>query len=253
MKIGLVQYSPEWENSTGSISKIEGLLEEMQDKVDALIFPELTLTGFSMNIKQIAEDIDGIGIKFFMNLSERINTNVFAGFAERTENGVYNSLIHFNPQGLIAARYRKIHPFSYGQEDKFYNSSKEIVITGINKTKIGLSICYDLRFPELYRLYAKERVGLIINIANWPIPRIEHWKSLLKARAIENQCFVIGVNRTGADPFHTYNGCSSVFDPTGKEILIADEKEKIYLVEFDLSLVDEVRNKLPFLNDIKLI
>lgn len=252
MKAAIVQYSPEWENPLSSIKKIEKLLRNYNSRPDMIIFPEQTLTGFTMNTEKFAEDIDGISTRFFMDVSSELNTNVFAGIIERTEEGFYNSLVHFY-KGLIAARYRKIHPFSFGKEDVYYRASKEIVVTQIGNTKIGLTICYDLRFPELYRLYAKEGVEIIINIANWPIPRIEHWKTLLKARAIENQCFVLGANRVGEDTQHKYNGCSAVFDPMGNEIVMCEDEEKIIECEFDLSLVEETRNKFPFLKDMKLI
>jgi len=127
------------------------------------------------------------------------------------------------------------------------------VITEIEDWKIGLSICYDLRFPELFRIYAKERVDMIVNIANWPIPRIEHWRTLLKARAIENQCFVVGVNRIGNDPNANYNGYSSVFNPMGNEIITLPDKEDVISTTLKKEDVEEVRSKLPFLKDIRLI
>ena len=206
-----------------------------------------------MNSEKFAEEIDGIGTQYFLSLSARLKTNIFAGIIERDGKNIYNSLVHFDSLGLIRARYRKIHPFSYAKEDQFYNAGNETVITQIDKIKFGLSVCYDLRFPELYRLYAKERVDVIIDIANWPIPRIDHWKTLLKSHAIANQCFMIGVNRVGTDPFNTYNGCSAVFNPMGNEIILVENEEKIIEAEIDLDTVGATRSKLPFLNDIKLI
>jgi predicted amidohydrolase len=253
MKLGLVQFSPAWENPEESILNIEDLLRGSSSQFDALIFPEMTLTGFTMNSEKFLEEIDGIGTLYFMKLAERLKTNIFAGIIERDGKDIYNSLVHFDPLGLIKARYRKIHPFSYAKEDKFYSSGNETVITEIDKTRIGLSICYDLRFPELYRLYAKNHVDAIIAIASWPIPRIEHWKTLLKVRAIENQCFMIGVNRIGNDSECKYNGCSAVFDPMGNQVVMVEDEEKIIEAEIDLDLVNSTRTKLPFLKDIKLI
>lgn len=253
MKAGLVQFSPSWENKEESIQKIEKLLNELSENVDMLIFPEMTLTGFTMHSNIYAEEIDGTGMKYFLSLASKLKTNIFFGIIEKNNNKFFNSLVHLSKEGLIAAYYRKIHPFSYTKEDKFYAGGDEPVITKINQTKIGLSICYDLRFPELFRLYAKQKAEIIINIANWPIDRIEHWKCLLKARAIENQCFMIGVNRIGEDPFCKYNGFSAVFDPMGNEIIINENEEKIITCEIDLNKVTEVRTTLPFLNDIRLI
>ena len=253
MKLGLVQYSPVWENPEENILKIEDLLKTTGAKFDLLVFPEMTLTGFTMNSEKFAEEIDGIGTQYFLNLSARLKINIFAGIIERDGENIYNSLVHFDSFGLIRARYRKIHPFGYAKEDQFYKAGNETVITQIEKIKFGLSVCYDLRFPELYRLYAKERVDVLVDIANWPIPRIQHWKTLLKAHAISNQCFMIGVNRVGTDPFNSYNGCSAVFDPMGNEIVLVENEEKIIEVEIDLEKVSATRNKLPFLQDIKLI
>lgn len=151
MKIGLVQYSPEWENREENILKIEDMLKASETKFDILIFPEMTLTGFTMNSEKFAEEIDGVGTQYFLNLSKRLRTNVFAGIIERDGKEIYNSLVHFDNYGLLKARYRKIHPYSYAKEDKHYSAGSEFVITNVDKISIGLSICYDLRFPELFR------------------------------------------------------------------------------------------------------
>ncbi len=253
MKFGIVQFAPAWENPEESILNIEDLLKSSSAKFDALVLPEMTLTGFTMNAEKFAEEIDGIGTQYFMKLSERIKTNIFAGIIERDGKNIFNSLVHFDEHGLIKARYRKIHPYSCSNEDNYYTAGNETVITTIDDLRIGLSVCYDLRFPELYRMYAKERVDILIDIANWPIPRIEHWKTLIKARAIENQCFMIGVNRIGNDPFNEYNGRSGVYDPMGNEVVLAGDESKIIEADLDMSLVDVTRTKLPFLQDMKLI
>lgn len=253
IKIGLVQYSPEWEDANSSIKKIDSLLDKYNLKnVDLLVFPEMSLTGFTMKSKLFAEEMDGISFLYFINLAKKIRTNIFAGLVEKDEEDIYNSLIHINDKGLIMNRYRKIHPFTSSGENKNYKASKTPVITKIGKIKIGLSICYDLRFPELYRHYGKEEVDILCNIANWPSDRISHWDKLLQARAIENLSFMIGVNRVGTDPRLEYLGHSAVIDPMG-EVLIRSEGEEIIFIEIETDLVDQTRDKLPFLNDIKLI
>ncbi len=253
MKIGLVQLAMEWENPANNIIKVEEMFSKLKDLPDVLIFPELSLTGFTMNTKEFGEEIDGISTLYFMKLAERIKTNIICGVIEKDGKEFFNSLIHFDEHGLLKARYRKIHPFSLADENKYYSASNELVVTEIGHKRIGLTICYDLRFPELYRLYSKRNVDVLINIANWPTPRIEHWKTLLKARAIENQCFMIGVNRTGSDPMHTYNGCSGVYNPLGKELLSVENEEGVFAVEININEVNETRESLPFLNDMKLI
>jgi omega-amidase len=252
MRIELVQYNPNWEEKTLNQEKIESLMNSVTD-CDLIIFPEMTLTGFSMNPEKLAEEKEGKSLNFFSELAKKHSANIFAGIIEKDNQKYFNSLLHINTAGEIVRSYRKIHPFSYSEEDKHYTAGEIPVVTEINDWKIGLSICYDLRFPELYRFYAKERVKLIVVIANWPVTRIEHWRTLLKARAIENQCYVAGVNRTGSDPMLKYNGFSSVYDPMGKEIISLEDEEKIISADIDKEKVDEVRNSLPFLNDIHLI
>jgi len=253
MKLGLVQYSPVWEEPEENILKLEKLIAGTKEEYDLLIFPEMTLTGFTMRSADFAEEIDGIGTIYFMNLAKKLKKHIFAGIIERDGKEFYNSLVHFDPYGVITARYRKIHPYSRAEEDKFYSPGIETLITNIDKIKIGLSICYDLRFPELYRHYGKARTELIVNIASWPVPRIDHWKTLLKARAIENQCFVAGVNRVGKEARNDYNGCSCIYDPNGNELLMADDKEGIFVADIEISKVAEIREKLPFLPDMKMI
>ncbi len=253
MKIGLVQFSPVWEEPEESIYLLQNILKEGMSNCEVLIFPEMSLTGFTMKAKNFAEEIDGISTSYFMNLARKGNKHVFAGIIEKDDEDIYNSLVHFDNKGIITARYRKIHPYSNAGEDKNFTAGNERIITRIGEVKIGLSVCYDLRFPELFRYYGKERVDIIINIASWPVPRIEHWKTLLKARAIENQCFMIGVNRVGTDLKNNYSGCSGIFDPMGNEVIMIENKEGLFTTEIELGKVNEVREALPFLNDIRLI
>jgi predicted amidohydrolase len=251
-KIGLFQYSPVWENKAESIEKIKNIAHNVS-KIDLLIFPEMTLTGFTMKSNKFTENLDGPSYHFFSAFAKEKKCAVMYGLVEKGKRKNFNTLVHLNNQGKIISSYRKVHPFSYSKENIFYGKGKETVITKVKGIKVGLSICYDLRFPELYRFYSKDKVQLIIDIANWPDTRIEHWRILLKARAIENQCYVVGVNRVGDDPKLHYNGFSSLFDPMGKEIAAVENDEMIIEAEIDKSYVNEVQKKLPFLKDMRLI
>jgi omega-amidase len=252
MKLSIVQFSPEWENKEENKSRIKSLLNnECRDSV--IIFPEMTLTGFTMKASDNAELLNGRSFLFFSGIAKEYNSYIAAGIIEFHEERSFNTMICINPAGELQSAYRKIHPFSYSSENIHYAAGEQPVTTDIQGIKTGLSICYDLRFPELYRMYAKERVEFIIDIANWPDTRIEHWRALLKARAIENQCYMAGVNRTGKDPKLNYPGYSSVFDPMGKEIVTLVEEEGILHAVIDGDYVKEVRAKLPFLNDMVLI
>ncbi|MCH7973193.1 MAG: hypothetical protein IH949_04785 [Bacteroidetes bacterium] len=253
MKIGLIQYSPDWEDKEFNKEKLTSLLQEEVEDVDLLIFPEMTLTGFTMRSKKFAEKLDGESFKYFGNVAKNFECDVITGIIENSLAEYFNTLVHITKNGKLKSTYHKIHPFSFSNEDKHFSAGEKPVITEINNWKTGLSICYDLRFPELYRFYGKEKVDLIIDIANWPDTRIEHWIALLKARAIENQCFVVGVNRVGDEPRIHYNGCSSIFDPMGRTVVKVENEERVIFAEIEKKLVDETRKKLPFLDDIKLI
>lgn len=252
MKIALIQYNPAWEDKESNKQKILSLVREIEG-VELFIFPEMTLTGFTMKSQEMSETIQGESFRFFSLLAKEKASNVFAGIIERRDKRVYNTIIHIKPDGDLVKLYRKIHPFSYSGENEHFDAGVKPAYTKIRTWKIGLTICYDLRFPELYRKYGKKRTHLIVNIANWPDTRIEHWRTLLKARAIENQCYVAGINRVGKDPKLLYPGFSSVFDPMGKDLVAVENEEKVIVVELDKNYVKEVREKFPFLDDIKLI
>jgi omega-amidase len=253
MRLNLVQYNPVWEDKKANKNSLIKLISDNPVKESVYILPEMTLSGFTMNSKEFAEDLDGDSIKFFSKTASNYNIHIIAGLIEKEKDLYYNTLVHINPIGDLVTYYRKIHPFSYSNEHKFYSRGDKPVITEINGWKVGLSICYDLRFPELYRHYGKEKVELIIIIANWPDTRIGQWRTLLSARAIENQCYVAAVNRVGDDLKIHYNGYSSIFDPMGNEIDTLPDIEKIISAEISKDKVEQVRNKFPFLDDIVLI
>jgi len=253
MKISLYQFSPLWEDKKGNQQKIIKLLENSNLDTDVLVFPEMTLTGFTMRSNRFSEQITGETTDFFQSLAKQYSIHIFTGFIEESNGNKVNSLIHVNREGGIEAKYHKIHPFSISGENRHYSPGNNPAITTVDGITFGMSICYDLRFPELYRLYGKKRVSVIINIANWPVPRIGHYVHLLKARAIENQCYAIGVNRVGTDKGNTYNGRSAVFDPLGEEIALMNDEEKILTTKIDTEYIEKVRKQLPFLDDIRLI
>jgi len=253
LKFALVQFAPFFENKKATADYLQQLLGRIELPVDLIVFPELTLTGFTMRSQKFAENMEQDSVRFFASLAGQYKAHIFAGFIEQAGSVFYNTLIHLNPEGQVAAKYHKIHPFSFSGENRHYAAGTEPVITRIDKFRIGLSVCYDLRFPELFRFYARERVHIIIDIANWPHSRIDHWRTLLKARSIENQCYVIGVNRIGQDKKNEYRGCSCVFAPFGDIVSQAGENEEIITGTVSLARVTEVQSNYPFLNDIVLI
>lgn len=252
MILSLVQYSPEWENKKSNKEKILKMIGNKLMPESVFVFPELTLTAFTMKSAVYAEDLKGETFEFFSHIASENKLHILAGLIEKESGSYYNTLVHIDSSGEIKSKYRKIHPFSYSSENKHYSRGENPIIADINGWKTGLSICYDLRFPELYRKYGKERTELIVVIANWPDTRIEHWKVLLRARAIENQCYVAGVNRVGNDPKLHYNGYSGIYDPMGNEIASVSDVEQVIAVNISKELVKDTRDKLPFLDDIHL-
>lgn len=253
MNISLYQFNPVWEDKKINQQRIAEYLLNLKLDTDVLIFPEMTLTGFTMRSKKYSETIDGETTQFFKTIAKKYNIHIFAGFIENVNEKYINSLIHVNRNGEVTNKYHKLHPFSFSGENRHYYSGNSPLIVQVDNLDIGLSICYDLRFPELYRYYGKNRVAAMINIANWPIERIEHWRHLLKARAIENLCYMIGVNRVGAHRNLEYNGRSGVYGPFGEKIVEMNNEEKITTIKIDEQIVNDTREKFPFLNDIKLI
>lgn len=253
LKVALVQYNPAWEDKQQNRRKISQLLDTIADSVSLIVFPELTLTAFTMRSRSFAEPLSGESVLFFSEIAQRFNAHVVGGFIEQLDEQSFNTLVQISPDGVLAIRYHKVHPFSYSSEQRFYKSGSKPVMGKIEEIKVGFTICYDLRFPELFRRYAKNRAEIIVNIANWPAARIKHWSHLLMARAIENQCFMIGVNRVGEDKKNRYSGRSTIIDPMGKTIIELDDSETVAIAEMDVSCVTEIRKKYPFLEDIRLI
>ncbi len=251
MKIALASLNQLWENKVGNRSLCEGFASLASTSgIDMLVFPEMTLTGFSMNPENTAEAIDSSPtIDFFKTLSIKNNLAIVFGVCLHEAFGFTNCAIFVSNSGTVEAIYRKIHPFAFAGEDKHFLPGNEITVFHFEGCYIGLSICYDLRFPELYRLYA-DNCQMVINIANWPEKRIDHWTTLLKARAIENQYVVIGVNRTGRDKNQlSYIESSNIFLPDGLNPKLVHRENVYSAYEINPWCVGEYRKSFPVLQD----
>jgi predicted amidohydrolase len=182
-------------------------------------------------------------------LAARYGINIIGGFSVLSPSGTKGRNIAraYDRQGRTIASYTKARPFSLAGEDKYFEAGNAPVVFSVGGMPSSVFICYDLRFPELFRPVAR-RVKAVFVIANWPSSRVEHWTSLLRARAIENQCYVVGVNRTGTDGNGlSYPGVSCVFGPMGDLVLAGGEAEEILTAELDPAEVDRVRKEFPFL------
>lgn len=202
MKIALTSLDQKWEDKNANLQRCEELTEKAKLLgAELIIFPEMTLTGFSMNTSYSAESANNSpSVNTFSRLAKDNQIAIFAGVVLNSSAKPSNALLAFSDDGKEQARYFKIHPFSFAKENEYFHSGNHLAKMTMSEFKFGFSICYDLRFPQIYSAMAKD-CDVLVNIANWPRLRIDHWRTLLKARAIENQVFVIGVNRVGIDGY----------------------------------------------------
>jgi omega-amidase len=248
MKVSAVQFSPVWENKNENISKAKKLLEKHLSSSDLIVFPETFLSTFTMNSDHCSEEQNGTTESLLFDFSAMYQAATVGGWIEKNLfDKPYNTASFTEPRGNIY-RYRKIHPFTFANEDKNYSSGNTSVSFEYKGFKIALFICYDLRFPESFRSLAGN-TDLYIVIANWPQARIDHWLTLLKARAIENQAYVLGVNRTGEGGGLVYNGNSCLFDTWGENLFPITSEETILSGTISLDHLTSIRQKYPFLKD----
>jgi omega-amidase len=254
MKIALIQMDMAWESKKANYARAENFFRRAaKESCDVIVFPEMFSTGFSMNISAIAEDERGETSRTLSELAKKYGLNVIAGFAAKKpgRKKARNLAVALDRRGAVIATYAKMHPFSFAQEDKYFSAGNTRIIFHVEEVPASVFICYDLRFPEIFRDIAGG-VQMIFVLANWPNSRRDHWETLLKARAIENQCFVIGVNRTGKDGNGIrYSGASHVFDPMGNDICSGAPRAQFLVCEIAPEVVAKVRAQFPFLNDMR--
>lgn len=245
MKIALAQVDIHWEDKESNKPKfVEFINSASEQRVDLILFPEMSLTGFSMKVPSIGETAaeENGTVKWFLKQAEIYNINVGFGYVERVGNSDKgkNTFCVVSPCGEVLSRYSKIHPFSYGQEAEHYTGGEELAFFRLKDFIVSTFICYDLRFPEIFQI-ASCKASLITIIANWPEKRREHWITLLKARAIENQCYVAGINRVGIGDNIKYSGDSMVIDPQGNVLTSAYNSEALLVCDIDMKEVTKLR------------
>lgn len=247
MKIALIQTDLFWQNASKNRENFDSKINEIQSEVNLIVLPEMFSTGFTMNASEVAETMQGDTIEW-MKLKAKQKNAAVAGSVVITENEkYYNRMIFVFPSGEFQY-YDKRHSFSLAGEDKVYTCGNQKVIVDYLDWKICLQICYDLRFPVFARNV--ENYDLILYVANWPKVRTNAWDVLLKARAIENLSYVVGVNRIGNDA-HNYEhiGHSQAIDFLGNYVLEPQEKNGVFVIELDKNTMYETRKKLDFLSD----
>jgi predicted amidohydrolase len=252
MRIGLGQLDMGFENKTYAKKLCEEtIFSAAKDQVDFLIFSEMTLTGFTIKTKEFGESLkESETIEFFKKNAVRYHMAICFGLPIIRDDKAENHCVILSETGELVADYAKIHPFSLGTEAKFYKGGNSIVSCSIKDFTVSPFICYDLRFPEIFQV-ASQKNTLLVVIANWPVSRREDWSILLKARAIENQAFVVGVNRTGSGGGLEYFGDSMVLSPRGKILTLAKEGTNLTIMDIFPEEALTCRRKFPLKSDRK--
>ena len=248
MKIALCQFDMVWEDKEANKEKISALIESRADKssLDWLVFPEMALSGFSMDLKKTT--LSQKDMLFFSDLARKYGTAVSFG---AVEDG-YNKLITLDKGGNLISSYSKIHLYAFGGEDKIYKTGETPQNFNLGGMSVFPAVCFDLRFPYLFWNSAAQ-TDVYVVVASWPARRSGHWQTLLRARAVENQCYAVGVNRTGKDPLLEYSGNSVIYDPLGKTVLDCGEAEGVHTAQtpVDKELVTRTRTRFPFIGERK--
>ncbi|MBN1932915.1 MAG: amidohydrolase [Desulfobacterales bacterium] len=244
LKTTLIQTDLVWENVQSNLAFFNDEIDRIQEETDLIVLPEMFNTGFSMNVEKLAEDIHGTSINWIQQKSLQKKTDIVGSLIFKKNHKYYNRLIWAKPSGKIFT-YDKKHLFRMSDENQFYSAGDKSITVELNGWKIKPFICYDLRFP----IWLRNRGNLYdiaIFVANWPARRSAHWKILLQARAVENQCYVIGVNRVGMDgKGNRYSGDSSIIDPLGKIIFQKSDEACTYTATLSYSILQEYRTSFP--------
>jgi predicted amidohydrolase len=260
MKFAAVQFDIAWEDKPANHAVIEKLLAEAQPAIGPgtfVLLPELGDTGFSLDLDRIADDLT---LTWASDLARRMNIYLQPGFARRGAAAPDNAPAGRNcaaiiaPDGLVLGEYQKVHPFSYGKESIAYSGGDHLVIKTCgdprDHAEVCPMICYDLRFPELWRLGATSGAEVFTIGASWPAARQHHWRSLVIARAIENQAYVVAVNRCGRDPHLEYAGGTLIVSPKGEVVAESENLPMVLQAELDLPALRAWRAEFPALRDV---
>ena len=254
MRVTCVQFDIAWHDKPANFAKVRALLggADACEAGGLIVLPEMFSTGFSMNIQAAAEGLPAPAEGFLAELARQYGCHVLGGVVNAADDGRgLNEAVLIGPDGRQVMRYAKMHPFSYAGESKHFEPGEAPLVAELAATRLSAFICYDLRFPEVFRAAALAGAEVLAVIANWPASRAEHFQALLTARAIENQAWVVGVNRVGGDPNTRYSGGSVVIDPHGRTAAKAGDGEMVFSAELDLEALRQYRREFPALADAR--
>ncbi|WP_010283267.1 carbon-nitrogen family hydrolase [Bacillus timonensis] len=253
LKIACIQYDIQFGKPQVNFERVSKEIEQTmkQDNPDIIILPELWTTGYDLTrLDEIADDNGEETKAFIKNLAKKYSVNIIAGsIAKKTESGVTNTMFVFNRDGEIASEYSKLHLFKLMDEHLYLQAGEKKGNFIIENVPAAGVICYDIRFPEWIRAHTTSGAEILFVVAEWPLPRLEHWRTLLLSRAIENQCYVVACNSVGSNPDNVFGGHSMIIDPWGTIIAEAGSKSSTLVGEIDLTKVQEVRKQIPIFQD----
>jgi omega-amidase len=252
LTITIIQSNLLWEERSANLRMLEKKIAGIEGGKEIVVLPEMFSTGFSMKPELLAETMEGETILWMKKLSRENNIILTGSVIIKENENYFNRLVWMMPNGQYGY-YDKRHLFAYAEEDKHYSPGNKRLITSVKGWKINLQVCYDLRFPVWARQQAKEATpeyDVLIYVANWPERRSHAWKTLLCARSIENQCYVVGVNRVGTDGNNIYHsGNSLVIDPLGQVLYHMADEEDVFTITLQKEKLEEVRERFPFWKD----
>lgn len=244
LKVTLIQSELAWEDIESNLAAFDGRIDAIEEDTHLIILPEMFSTGFSMNAADLAQDMQGSAVQWIQEKSRQKHTDITGSIIINVEGNYFNRLIWAKPEGVIFT-YDKRHLFRMAGEEKVYSAGPKNITVELCGWKIRPFICYDLRFPVWTR-NVENQYDAAIFIANWPEKRSAHWKLLLQARAIENQCYVIGLNRVGEDGnHHRYSGDSSIIDPWGHILFQKSNQACTHTAELSFDVLRKSRASFP--------
>ena len=253
LTITIIQSNLIWENKAANLLMLEQKIKGLEDRTEIIVLPEMFSTGFSMNNLLLAEEMNGETVNWMKRVAAENKIILTGSIIIKENENFYNRLIWMLPNGEYGV-YDKRHLFGFGNETEHYSAGNKRLIASVKGWKINLQICYDLRFPVWARQNPTDKseaeYDVLIYVANWPERRSHAWKTLLCARAIENQSYVVGVNRVGDDGNNIYHsGNSMVVDPAGAVLYHKPDDEDIFTITLQKEQLSEFRSKFPFLKD----
>ncbi len=252
MRVAAVQLDLAWEDRERNHARAaEHIARAAAGGAELVVLPEMFATGFSMAAAARAEAPDGPTPRFLAAQARQHGVHLVTSVALQGPDGPQNVALHHDPEGALRTRQPKLHPFRFAGEDRHFRAGSTLATSPVGGHVLGLAVCYDLRFPELFRALAFRGVTLQVVVANWPTARSAAWSHLLVARAIENQCFVVGVNRVGRGGGLDHDGRSAIVGPLGEVLATERDREVVLTAELDPRLVADTRARFPFLGDAR--